>query len=53
MDLQNRWKEFASDERFWSFFDAELVELSREIFGDIAPLPSLQKNNSIVLSDQK
>lgn len=60
MDLNNRWKEFASDEFFWSFFDEELVELAREIFGDIAPIdhfykidkPGLPESSSAVVQDK-
>lgn len=38
MDLQSRWKRYASEEFFWDLFDEELVELNREIFGDIEPI---------------
>ncbi|MEX2404784.1 MAG: hypothetical protein WD625_11670 [Balneolales bacterium] len=45
MKLHNRWKEFASDESFWSLFDVELVELAREIFGDIPPVSYFYQNS--------
>lgn len=37
MNLNDRWKKFASDESFWELFDPEIVELSIEIFGETAP----------------
>lgn len=46
MDLHNRWKEFARDDFFWSMFDAELIELTQEIF-DITPPITFLKENSI------
>jgi len=38
MDLQNRWRAYEHDERYWELFDDELVELTRKIFGEIAPV---------------
>lgn len=60
MDLNNRWKEFASDESYWSFFDEELVELAREIFGDIPAIDhfyrykksEISENTSAILQDK-
>jgi hypothetical protein len=41
MHVQDRWKIYAADRLFRSFFeDAELVELSRRIFGDIPGMES-------------
>lgn len=38
MQVNSRWKKFAHDEDFWTFFDPELIELTRMIFGEIPPL---------------
>jgi hypothetical protein len=38
MNLNNRWKEYASEDFFWDLFDEELVKLNSKIFGEIEPV---------------
>lgn len=38
MNLNNRWKEYAPEDYYWEFFDEEIVELNRKIFGNIPPV---------------
>lgn len=41
MDVLNRWKEYEDDEIYLSLFDAEIVELSRRIFGRVAVIEDI------------
>ena len=38
MNLNSRWEHFAENEEYLSIFDAEMLDLTRKIFGEIAPL---------------
>lgn len=44
MEVNSRWKKFADDEEYWSFFDSELIELTRIIFGEIPPVEFYLEN---------
>ena len=43
MDLNSRWKKYASTDAYWDLFDDEIVDLNRQIFGDIGPLKYWEK----------
>lgn len=46
MNLQDRWKKYKDDESYWELFDAEIADLSEEIFGDT---PALQYYKAHIL----
>lgn len=46
MKLHSRWEQYAEKEEFRDLFDEELVELSRRIFGNIAPVKFFQEHFS-------
>ena len=38
MQLGERWRRFESDERYWSIFDDEVIDLAVDLFGsDVVP----------------
>lgn len=39
MDVLSRWRHFKDDPHFWSLFEADMVALSRKIFGHVASVP--------------
>lgn len=44
MKLQDRWRAFEDDEKYWNLFDREIFDLAEKIFGTIEPVTFYRKN---------
>ncbi|PKD16196.1 hypothetical protein APR41_10440 [Salegentibacter salinarum] len=45
MKVNERWKNYAKDDNYWSLFDQELLEFSRKIFGNTPPAQFFEERN--------